>query len=153
MAIAVASAGFGDTLQDSLEHRNDGLFAAATGRPGLPLTARDLHLVQLRTRRPVLLDGGALDALLYVPDAAPETDRILQRVYGTTLASLQQSHEGFLRGEVGEALWQARTPAEWQDIAQAFGVTDVLTDSGWTLQLPVLASSTDFVLYEIPRGR
>ena len=153
VAIAVASAGFGDTLQDSLEHRNDGLFAAATGRPGLLLTARDLHLVQLRTRRPVLLDGGALDALLYVPDAAPETDRILQRVYGTTLASLQQSHEGFLRGEVGEALWQARTPAEWQDIAQAFGVTDVLTDSGWTLQLPVLASSTDFVLYEIPRGR
>jgi hypothetical protein len=91
--------------------------------------------------------------LVYVPDAAPETDRILQRVYGTNLASLQQSHEGYLRDDVGEALWQRRTLAEWQHIARDFEVADVLAYSAWRLQLPVVASSKDLTLYAIPAGR
>jgi hypothetical protein len=45
---------------------------------GLLLTAGDMHLVQLQTRRPVLLDGGGLDRLPYSIAAAPQMVAILR---------------------------------------------------------------------------
>ena len=100
----------------------------------------------------MLLDGGTFDGLVYAPDAAPVTGRILQRVYGTDLRTLQQSHQGSLHTDTARVLWQARTLAEWQDIARSSASTDVLTYAGWRLRLPVVATSADFTLYEIPLG-
>ena len=151
--LVVGVGGFSGTVQQEfLDRANSPLFATAAGRPGMLLTSSDVHLVQLRTRRPLLLDGGAIDALIYVPAAEPATDRILQRVYGTDLRTLKQEHQGSLDTDTARVLWQARTLAEWQDIAREFGVTDILTYAGWQLRLPVVATSADFTLYEIPLG-
>lgn len=152
--IVDASSGFSRTLQQGLMDRtSDPLLATTAARPGLLLTASNLHMIQLFTRRPVLLDGGALDMLIHAPEAAPETDRILQRVYGTSLLSVQQSRIGWLPESTAKALWETRAPEEWQQMAREFGVTDVLTYGGWTLQLPVVASNTELTLYAIPAGR
>ena len=56
----------------------------------------------------------------------------------------------FHRGASERTLWENRTRAEWQDIRREFGVTDILTDSGWRLHLPVIARSDDYMLYGIP---
>src|SRR6202008_2916570 len=42
------------------DRTNDGLFATAARSGGMLLTGGSLHLAQLRTRRPVLIDGGGL---------------------------------------------------------------------------------------------
>ena len=150
----LACARFEKTVRTDLADRtSDPLFAAAAARPGLLLTAGSQHQIQLLTRRPVLLDGGALDALLYVPEAAPETDRILRSIYGTDLETIRRGKIGHLEDDTGMERWEARTLDEWQDIAVEFSVTDVLAGAGWALQLPLVASNADFSLYAIPRRR
>lgn len=152
--VITASTGVRDftKTRDRTFESDDALLTAAR-RPGLLLTAGGMHLVQLRTRRAVLLDGGALDAVNYVPRAAPEMVRILQRVYGVDFfhptGALALAHTGALDAETGRDLWEARTPGDWRAIGAEFGVTDVLTPADWSLTLPVIARSTSFVLYSI----
>ena len=65
-----------------LDRTNDPFLAeVAADRTGLIATGGSLRLVQLRTRRPVLLDGGSLDTLPYAPEGGPAMDRILRDVY------------------------------------------------------------------------
>ena len=71
---------------------SDGLLERSVTSPRLPprqngllLTGGSLHLIQFRTRRPVLLDGGGLDALPYAPESGPEMQRVLLDVYGIDL--------------------------------------------------------------------
>lgn len=152
--IVAATAAFSPMLRRRLaDSTTDLALAAAATRSGLLLAAGDLHQIQLLTRRPVLLDGGALDALLYVPEAAAETDRILQRVYGTDLQSVRRTGVGRLAEGAAKALWEARTAEEWTDVAHEFAVADILTGADWRLQLPVVASSSDFILYAVAEHR
>lgn len=135
-----------------LEHdgdANEALFAAAARRPGVLLVSSNLAHVQLRTRRPILLNGSGLNALLYVPEAAPETDSILRGVYGIALRDIQAIHAGGLDHDAGRALWEARSAAEWQRVAADFGVSDVITYGDWTLELPRIAATSDLALYAI----
>jgi hypothetical protein len=134
-----------------VDRTNDAALAGAAGGSGLLLTGSDLHLIQLTTRRPVLLDGLATDGLVYVPEAAPETARIMRRVYGVDLDALERTGGGGFEPETGKTLWEARTQSDWQSIANEFGVSDVLTYPDWKLQLPRVAQSEQFALFEIPR--
>lgn len=153
LVLVVAFRDMNGTIRRELADRtNDPVFAAAAARPGLLLTAASLHLIQGRTRRPVLLDGGALDTLPYAPEASRETDRILKGVYGTDLRAIQQSRRGYLLDDAARSLWHRRRMEEWQQIAREFGVTDVLTPAGWVLDLPVVASNAALTLYLIPRA-
>ena len=133
---------------------NDPALAAAAHRTGLLLTGGQLRLIQLRTRRPVLLDAGYLDMLNYMPDLAIETEEILRKVYSVDLLHAPAevwrhgTHRQLLES-IGKAAWAGRSPSEWKEIATAFGVYDVLTSSDWVLQLSVVARSGRFTLYEI----
>src|SRR5262245_19528230 len=147
-----ASQQFSTITQARMRDRsNDAVLASAAGRSGLLLTGGDLHMIQLATRRPILLDGLGTDGLVYVPEATPETARIMRRVYGVDLAALKRTGAGGFDRETGRALWEARAPAEWKAIAQEFGVTDVLTYADWGLRLPVISRNDTFVLFELPR--
>jgi hypothetical protein len=114
-------------------------------------TGSDLHLIQLTTRRPVLLDDLATDGPVYVPEAAPETARIMRRVYGIDLEALERTGGGGFEPDTGQTLWRERTRSEWQAIAKEFDVTDMLTYPDWTLQLALVAKTQQFALFEIPR--
>jgi hypothetical protein len=147
VAVLVASVKPALTDVDWLEEGdNEGTLAVARVRAGLLLTAGDMHQIQLLTRRPILLDGGALDEMVYVPRAAPLVERILRGVYGVDASQVPNQ----LRPDTARGLWEARTVGDWQTVGRQFGVTDVLTFNGWTLNLPVVVRSPNYILYRIP---
>jgi hypothetical protein len=115
------------------------------------LTAGDLHLIQLRTRRPVLLDGGGLDGLLYSLEAGPEMERILRDVYGIDLLNPPKEARGAGRIPpiANRRVWESYSPEKWREIARDFHVTQVLTYPDWTLNLPIAAHSRRLLLYDI----
>jgi hypothetical protein len=134
------------------DRTNDVLFRMLAERDGLLLTAADLHLIQLRTRRPVLLDGGGLDALPYAIESAPEMERILRDVYGLDL--LKPPEEARFRGtvppEFTRGVWQSYSREQWKAIADTYGVRQVLTPGDWDLKLPVAVRNRTLTVYDIP---
>ena len=67
------------------DRTNDVFFADIARGPGVLLVAGDLHLIQLRTRRPVLLDTGALDTVMYSLETGAPMQRMLRDIYGLDL--------------------------------------------------------------------
>jgi hypothetical protein len=134
------------------DRTNDGLFATAARTKGMLLTGGDLHLAQLRSRRPVLIDGGGLDGLPYAVAGAPETERILRDVYGIDFFHPpSEAHgTGMIPTAFNRKIWEDYTTARWKDIRRAYNVTQVLTYNDWTLRLPIVAQSGSYLLYEIP---
>lgn len=138
------SAGFVDPI-------NENLFRIAGGRPGLLLTACDLHLTTLFTRRPVLVDGGALDFFSYALETGPELNRILRGVYGLDIfvpPPPGYRNQGIIT-DIHRPLWESRTVDDWLTIRNEFGVTDVLTPADWNLSLPLLVATDTLRLYAL----
>jgi hypothetical protein len=135
-----------------LEDRTNNPFHEAIARNhGYLLTASNLHLWQAPTRRPILLDGGALDAIPYAPESGPETNRLLRQFYGIDLfRPFDLKHRwAALPPDAGKELWETRSPAEWANLCRAWGVTNVLTHGDWRLQLPTAAQTSKFILYNV----
>jgi hypothetical protein len=135
------------------DRTNDVFFAQVAGGQGLLLTAGDLHLIQLKTRRPVLLDGGGLDGVMYSLEAGPEMERILGEVYGVDLFNPSEEARGAGRIPplANQTTWQSYSTEQWRDIGRRFHVTQVLTYPDWTLNLPLAAQSRRMLLYQIPQ--
>jgi hypothetical protein len=152
ITVGVAALDAKDAAKNALtDWRSDPLLQAAARGDGPLLTGADLWLVQLRTRRPVLLDGGTLDTLPYALESGPTTERILHDVYGVDL--FQPPEEARYIGSVprnaNRAVWEARSREEWQRIGHEYGVSQVLTPGGWKLDLPIIAQS-GYKLYMVP---
>jgi hypothetical protein len=132
---------------------NERMFGFAAREPGYLLTGGDLHLIQLRSRRPVLLDGGGLDALPYTLEAGPETNRILKDIYGVDLFAPPEDARGTgaVPLQTNQRIWEAYSLSRWKEIASTYGVTQVMTPGEWHLQLPIVAAGQGAVLYSIPK--
>jgi hypothetical protein len=134
------------------DRTNDGLLATVSRGRGLLLTGGDLHLIQLRTRRAVLLDGGGLDGLPYALESGPEMARILETVYGIDLFNPppEAFRAGAVPSSVNRTVWEHYSTERWREIRRTYNVTEVLTQADWQLQLPIGAQSMRFLLYRIP---
>lgn len=132
--------------------RDRALFETAAAGRGLLLTGGDLFLVQLRSRRPVLIDGGGLDALPYSLEAAPAMDRILRDVYGIDLfhPPLEARGGGRVPPAANRAAWEHYSLDQWREIRRRYHVTQVLSNADWRLDLPPVALSLGLKLNEIP---
>jgi hypothetical protein len=134
------------------DRTNDVFFADIAAHPGVLLVAGDLHLIQLRTRRPILLDAGALDAMMYSLQTGAAMQRMLREIYGLNL--LEPPPEAVGAGRIPalshQTTWESFTPDRWRAIRRDFGVTQVLAYADWTLQLPVSSQSRRLLLYDIP---
>jgi hypothetical protein len=112
-----------------LDRTNQSFFAFIGQADGLLATAGDLHLIQLVTRRPVLLNSGALDTMSYAPESAPAMYRALKDVYDIDLLQppahvapgLGAIPHGFNR-PVGESF----SPDKWRAIRAQYNATQVL---------------------------
>jgi hypothetical protein len=134
------------------DRRNDVVFQAAARGRGLLLTGGDLYLIQLRTRRPLLLNAGALDSLPYAPESAPVMDRVLRDVYGIDLFHPPPGaeHHAVVPPEYNRELWQRFPLERWQQIKRDYNVTQVMVPANWILSLPLAAQNRQFLLYDIP---
>jgi hypothetical protein len=156
LAGAVAAADAARNMRGRIEilssWRNDPALRAAANGSGPLLTGGDLFMIQLRTRRPVVLDGGSLDTLPYAIESGPEMSRILRDVYGVDLFNPPEEARrgGRVPSTANRQVWEAMSRDRWRQIAREYGFTQVLTPAGWTLDVPLLASSGAFALYVIP---
>jgi hypothetical protein len=134
------------------DRTNSSFFYFVGQHPGMLLTGGNLYLVQLRTRRPVLLNGGGLDGLAYAMESASGMSKILSDVYGVDLLNPPAEARGIgaVPNEANRVVWEGYTRERWRTIRQAYGVTQVFTYRGWTLDLPVAASDASGLLYDIP---
>jgi hypothetical protein len=133
--------------------QNHAVYARAHRGSGMLLTASTIRATQLRTRRPVLLEGPALNQLPYVPESGPAMNHILNRVYGEDLfqpRSLDAARGGGLEKHSGRDLWESRDLHEWQALAREFGFTQIVTHVYWKLRLPLVAQTDKLLLYDIP---
>lgn len=158
LAFAIAAAALAiDGSRASARHArfrdwtNDHVFFLASRGEGPLLTGGDLFMVQLRTRRSVLLDGGTLDTLPYAIESGPAVDRILREVYGIDLANPPGDAWGGGRvpSQSNQAIWEEYSSDRWREVLRAYGVTQVLTYDDWNLQLPRVASNGSVALYAI----
>ena len=134
------------------DRTNEPLYMLAAQESGVLLTGGGLHLLQLRTRRPVLIDGGGLDGLPYALEAAAETERVLRDVYAIDFFDPPEEARGSgtLPRNANRAAWEQFTPEKWSDIKRMYNVTQVMTFADWTLKLPVVAQNRELRLYGIP---
>ena len=133
--------------------QNDPFYQKVSEGKGLLLLAPDLYMQQLLTRRPVLIDGQALDMLAYALEGGPEIYRILKEVYRIDLFSPPEEVNGtaVLPSESEKLLLENRGTEEWKKIRREFGVTQFLISKGSAVPLARLASNDEYELYEIPQ--
>jgi hypothetical protein len=119
---------------------------------GLLLTGGDMQLIQIRTRRPVLINGGGLDGLPYALESGPALERILRDVYAIDLFNPPEEARGLgaIPNEVNMTAWERFSPDRWRQIRHAYHVTQVMTPPRWQLALPVVVNDPGFVLYDVP---
>ena len=134
------------------DRTNDVFFGDIAARPGVLLVAGDLHLVQLRTRRPVLIDTGALDTVMYSLATGAAMQRMLRDIYGLDLYHPPPDAVGAGRIPAlsHRATWEGYSTEKWRAIRREFGVTQVLAYGDWALKLPVASQSRRLLLYDIP---
>jgi hypothetical protein len=134
------------------DRTNDVFFGQVASGQGLLLTAGDLHLIQLKTRRPVLLDGGGLDGVMYSLEAGPAMERILREVYGVDLLNPPEEARGAGRIPplATQKVWENYSTDKWRELGRTYHVTQVLTYPDWMLNLPLAAESRRLLLYQIP---
>ncbi len=135
------------------DRTNDPVFAAASAGDGPLLTAGELFLIQVRARRPVLLDGATLDTLPYALEQGPAMDRILKDVYGVDLFNPPPEARGGGRvpNEFSRRIWEAYSPEKWVQIGRTYGVSQMIAPADWAIALPRVAASSGLVLYTVPR--
>jgi hypothetical protein len=136
------------------DRTNDEFFATvASETEGVVLTAGSYQLVQLYTRRPVLIDGGGLDTVTYAPDTGPAMAAILRDVYDIDFLHPPAWAKGssLLPHDYVRSVW-SRFPLErWQEIRRRYNVTQVLARNDYTLNLPIAAEEGSFRLYRVPQ--
>jgi hypothetical protein len=134
------------------DRTNDVFFADVAAHPGVLLVAGDLHLIQLRTRRPILLDAGALDGVMYSLETGAAMQRMLHDIYGLDLAHPPPDAIGAGRipAQSHRTTWEGYSTDRWRAIRREFGVTQVLAYADWALNLPVASQSRRLLLYDIP---
>ncbi len=134
------------------DRTNDAFFADVAAGSGVLVVAGDLHLIQLRTRRPVLVDSGALDTVMYSLETGAAMQRILSEVYGLDLFNPPPDAVGSGRIPplAHQKTWEGYSPDDWRRIRRTFGVTQVVAYADWSLQLPLASQSRRLLLYDIP---
>jgi hypothetical protein len=135
-----------------LDRTTSQTFAQLAKGRGLLVTGGDMQLVQLRTRRPVLINGGGLDGLPYALESGPALERILRDVYAIDFFNPPEEARGLgaIPNEANRVAWERFSREHWGLIRRTYDVTQVITAPGWKLALPVAAHDPGFVVYDIP---
>lgn len=128
-----------------MDRTNDPFWRIVAAHHGAIVTGAGVTNVQLRSRRPILIDLELLDYLPFTPGAGPGMDLILRDVYGIDLRKPPAGEKP------ARAMWERRTADEWHVIGEKFGATEVLVRTEWRLQLRKIAEGGGLALYDMKR--
>lgn len=127
---------------------------AAQQGEGILITPGTVQVLQLRTGRPLLINGGGLDQIAFVPASGVETERVLREVYGIDFhdppEDIKERRPGTLLPNSGKDTWESRSAKGWSEIAAEFNATQLLAPTGWSIDLEVAATDQQFTLYTLP---
>jgi len=136
-------------FQDST---NNSFFQKVSQRKGMIIPGPKITYLMLKTRRPVLFNGGP-GILNYAPEGSLEMERIFRQVYGIDFFNPPPEIVEYgkdLPPFKVKPLWENRSLSEWQEIKKEFSTTDIITEADWQLQLPVVTHNNNLILYTIP---
>ncbi len=135
------------------DRTNDPFFREVAGdHRGLIVTAGTFQLVQLYTRRPVLIDSGALDTMVYAPESGPALAKILGDVYGIDFFNPppEVRSASAVPHAISRANWARMSREQWQQIRKTYNVTQIVAPHDYVLDLPIAAENEQLRLYRIP---
>ena len=137
------------------DRTNDPFYqAVAADRRGLTVTAGSFQLVQLYTRRPVLIDSGALDTVVYAPEGGPATAQIVTDVYGIDFYDppREMRSSSLIPHDANRFNWSpSRFSAQrWRELRRTYNVSQIVTRSDYELDLPIVAEADGLRLFRIP---
>jgi hypothetical protein len=150
--LPVAFRGFARRSAAVRDRTTDPALAAASQVEGVIAVAPTVATAQVMTRRPIVLDPGALDMLPYALAGAPQVERILGDLYGVEYFDPPGSaiRQGVVPYAVARKTWETRAWAGWRATATRIGFTHVLTPAAWSVGLPLVAKSDVYALYRVP---
>jgi len=133
------------------DRTNDAALAAASQTDGVLAVAPSISTAQLVTRRPLVLDPGALDMLPYALAGAPQVERILADLYGIDFFAPPGSaiRQGVVPYGMAKKIWESRAPVGWRATASRLGFAYVLAPAQWKIELPLVAKSDTYALYRV----
>jgi hypothetical protein len=137
------------------DRTNDPFYqAVAADRRGLTVSSGSFQLVQLYTRRPVLIDSGALDTMVYAPEGGPATAQIVTDVYGIDFFDPPRElrSSSLIPHDANRFTWSpSRFSAQrWRELRRTYNVSQIVTRSDYELDLPMVAEGGGLRLYRIP---
>ena len=135
------------------DRTNDPFYAAAAAdRRGLTVAAGSFQLVQLYTRRPVLIDSGALDIMVYAPEGGPAAARIVTDVYGVDFFDPPREirSSSMIPHETNKYTWARFSTQHWRELRRTYNVSQIVARSDYELALPIVAEADGLRLYRIP---
>lgn len=150
LKVILISIFFMDTWRLEFYRDADGPFWKSVSKDsGMLLTTDDLAEVQLRSRRPVLLEVAAVDGLPYAPQSGPYMNAILNELYCADLLRSPTGEGSLVDYDQCVPLWGSRTREDWKRLALKYGFTQILTSSGWKVNLPIKAQNDKYTLYDL----
>jgi hypothetical protein len=135
------------------DRTNDPFYAeVAADRRGLTVAAGSFQLVQLYTRRPVLIDSGALDIMVYAPEGAPAAARIVTDVYGVDFFDPPREIRGsaMIPHDTNKYTWSRFSTQRWRELRRTYNVSQIVARADYELALPIVAEADGLRLYRIP---
>ena len=144
--------GFNLKKRELRDWSNDAFWEKVSRDQKLLLTGSNLGFIQLKIRRPVLLDGGAIDYFPYIAEAQSVMVEILKDVYGIDFRSRREafSRRGSLAKDEDKEVWEKRSLDHWRVLGKRYDFKDILVYEDWSLQLPKLSSAHGLALYRVP---
>ena len=141
-------------VEESREAQNNPVYLAMReGEGQILMSSYKFYQTQIFSRRPVVIDLGALNAYPYAEEGMPQVIDILDTIYDVDY--FNPPVETYFYGALNElesvkTLWEERTPEEWQILADSYNFTQIVTEEDWVLDLPLVAHNEEAALYDIP---
>lgn len=128
---------------DKLKYKNKG-YVLTSG----------MELIQLKSRRPVFTTH-AFNQALYLPNTWSGILSSYRNVYNLQSPddlgkfAVGRIRPGTLHQEIYHSCWENRTFDDWVELKKQFNLSDIVTYKGWYLDLPLIASSNNYLLYSL----
>jgi hypothetical protein len=126
--------------------------SAVYGQTGQILTTMDFWLLQIQTRKPLIVPH--LDGFVYVgPDALVRLNDLVEDIYGARLTepplSPEDFHSSVIHTSSYQSLWEHRGCGEWQRLSRKYDFERIVVPKNISLSTQLIGESHDAKVYGV----